>query len=224
MRPRGAASEIMHHACPRGSALAYDPGVRARPLPAPFGPPPAWWTLPATDVAAHLRSSEAGLASSEAEARLEVAGPNVARTRRGVSHLAILFRQLRSPLLALLLFAAVVSLVLREWVDAVAVIAIVAASVVIGDVREYRAEQHGSGACGPGCTRARRCGATGGRCEIPIEEVVPGDVVVPVGRQPRAGRRPAFSRPPTASWTRRCSPARAFPRRRRPAWRARPPP
>jgi len=151
--------------------------VPSRPLPAPFGPPPAWWTLPATDVAAHLRSSEAGLASSEAEARLDVAGRNVARTRRGVSHLAILFRQLRSPLLALLLFAAVVSLVLREWVDAIAVIAIVAASVVIGDVREYRAEKTAAALRARLHTRATAW-RDGGAREIPMEQVVPGDVVL----------------------------------------------
>ena len=64
--------------------------------------------LPPDDVLARLRTSEAGLSSAEAAGRLRRFGANALATHR-VRAAAVLFRQLRNPILVLLLGAALVS-------------------------------------------------------------------------------------------------------------------
>src|SRR2546423_9660480 len=77
------------------------------------------------DVLAGLRSGPGGLDDAEAARRRETAGPNAVRTHR-VSAWAVLGRQLRSALLALLLLAAAVSFVVGQRTDAVLIGAILA--------------------------------------------------------------------------------------------------
>ena len=60
-----------------------------------------------------------------------------------MSAVAVLVRQLRSPLLALLAAAAIVSYFVGERSDAVVIAVILAASVGLGFANEYRAEQAG---------------------------------------------------------------------------------
>lgn len=89
----------------------------------------------------------------------------------------MLLRQIRSPLLWLLLFAVAISLVSREWSDASIVLAIVVATVVVGYVREYRAETAVA-------ALAKRLQTTatvmrdGSPVAIPRAATVPGDVVL----------------------------------------------
>ncbi len=123
------------------------------------------------------RTAADGLSTAEARRRLAVHGRNQLRAHPALSRLRVLARQLRSPLLLLLLFAAAVSLATGEMMDAGIVIVIVAATVVIGAHREYGAESAAA------ALRARvrtlvvalRDGAP---ARVPIEELVPGDVVL----------------------------------------------
>src|SRR5690242_4825965 len=96
-----------------------------------------------TDVLAGLGSAADGLSEAAAAVRRARSGPNAVRTHR-VSPLAVLGRQLRSPLLGLLLAAAVVSAGVGERIDAVVIGAILAVSVLLGFGNEYRAERAGA--------------------------------------------------------------------------------
>ena len=89
----------------------------------------------------------------------------------------VLFAQIKSPLLLLLVFAAGASALTGEWIDASIVLIILLASVSIGFQREYRAHEAVEALQATVHTRARvvRGGQTMG---VPIEEVVPGDVVL----------------------------------------------
>jgi Mg2+-importing ATPase len=138
---------------------------------------PAWWSRPAADVMAELGSAPDGLRAVDAEQRLQVHGPNVIGEHAALSRLGVLWNQLRSPLLLLLLFAAAISVLTGEWVDAAIVIVIVLASTTIGYSREYRAQSAAA------ALRARvQITATamrdGARRSVPLREVVPGDVVL----------------------------------------------
>ena len=118
-----------------------------------------------------------GLSAAEARRRLTTYGRNELRTHRSLSRLRVLAHQLRSPLLLLLLFAAGVSIATGEMVDAGIVLVIVGATVLIGANREYSAEAAAV------ALRARiRTQTTAVRdgqpIKVPIEEVVPGDVVL----------------------------------------------
>ena len=82
-----------------------------------------------------------GLAAAEAARRLTAAGPNAVRTHQA-RLLPVLGRQLRSPLLLLLLaVTAAASYFVGERSDALIIGIILAASVGLGFANEYRAEK-----------------------------------------------------------------------------------
>jgi len=94
---------------------------------------------PVAEVLVGLGSAEAGLDSSEASGRLARWGPNVLASHR-VTALGVLVRQLRNPLLILLLAAAGVSALTGDVADGAIIAVIVVLSVGLGFVNEYRSE------------------------------------------------------------------------------------
>ncbi len=137
----------------------------------------AYWAQSADEVARSLGTTLAGLSSDEAAARLWSYGPNEIRARRAATRLRVLWRQVRSPLVLLLVFAAAASIASGEWVDASMVAAILAASIGIGYHREYRAET----AIARLLERIQMTTQVvrdGRPCAVPLREVTPGDVVV----------------------------------------------
>jgi P-type Mg2+ transporter len=92
-----------------------------------------------TDVATALGSGAGGLSGSEAARRLAEFGPNAVRTHRARAW-TVLGRQLRSPLLLLLLITASLSFFLGDRADALIIGGILALSIGLGFFNEYRAE------------------------------------------------------------------------------------
>ena len=93
---------------------------------------------PATPVAA-------GLSSAEAQRRLTEFGPNEIRREQVTSGFALLVRQFASPVIWLLLVASAQSAALGEWLDAIAIGAIVIINGVIGFFQEHRGSVEASG-------------------------------------------------------------------------------
>jgi magnesium-transporting ATPase (P-type) len=124
-----------------------------------------------------LESSPDGLSTTEAASRLKRDGPNrlPAGTTRGV--LARLAGQIHNLLIYVLLASALVSLLLGHTVDAVVILAVVAANAVIGFVQEGRAEEALraiQGMIDPKSSVLR----DGRRITIPADEIVLGDIVL----------------------------------------------
>jgi Mg2+-importing ATPase len=137
----------------------------------------AYWSVPVHDVAVWLESDAAGLSTDDAEARLERYGANTLEDSRSRTWIHVLGNQLRSPLLLLLVFAAIASGLTREWVDAGLVLGIVVTTVAIGFVREYSAETAARS------LRARlrvrtRVVRDGRVTDLAASSIVPGDVVL----------------------------------------------
>jgi P-type Mg2+ transporter len=137
----------------------------------------AYWAQDPTEVMRRLDSGPAGLSSAEAARRLVQYGPNAPREQGQLSRARVLWNQLRSPLLLLLVFAAGASVLTGAWIDAAIVLTILVASIGIGYSREYRAQVAADK------LRARvQTVATVLRdarpVTIPLREVVPGDVVL----------------------------------------------
>jgi Mg2+-importing ATPase len=136
-----------------------------------------YWAIAAADVAGRLGSGPAGLSRTDAADRLARYGTNELRGRQQVSRLDVLIRQLLSPLLLLLVFAAGASAVTGEWLDATIVVTIVTATVAFAYSREYSAQA--AAAALRARLRVRSTVLRDGRAEqIPSEEIVPGDVVL----------------------------------------------
>jgi Mg2+-importing ATPase len=93
--------------------------------------------VPLEEVFDRLGSGADGLTGVEAARRLVAFGPNAIRQRR-VTAIGVLLAQLRNPLLVLLLGAAAVSGLTGDPTDAVIIAVIVALSVGLGFVNEYR--------------------------------------------------------------------------------------
>jgi len=122
-----------------------NPTVVGRPASVASVTPPALTTgrvaaAPLDEVLQWLRSSAQGLSSADASARLIHDGPNALRTHR-VSAIAVLGSQLRNAVLILLATAAVLSFFLGDSTQAIIIGAILAASIALGFVNEYRAER-----------------------------------------------------------------------------------
>jgi Ca2+-transporting ATPase len=118
-----------------------------------------------------------GLDEAEAVKRLESAGRNALSDSQGVNPLLLLAEQFKSPLVALLLAAAVIAGLLGEWVDAVAIATIVILNSVIGFVQEFRAERSIAALMKMTAPLARVL-RSGTPSMIPATEVVPGDMLL----------------------------------------------
>jgi len=133
---------------------------------------------PAAEAAALLGVSPAdGLSEDEAARRLEAAGPNRLQVARRASAWRILLRQFQGLTTLLLAAAAAAAFVFAEWVEGLAIVAVLALNAAIGFATELKAVRsiEALRRLGVARTRVRR----GGRIrEIPAEDLVPGDVVL----------------------------------------------
>ena len=169
--PMAPGFVIAQREAARASAPATStPGERADGLD-------AYWSLPSDALLARLRSSPRGLTSRQARARLGRVGPNAVESAPRAAALRLLLRQFQSPLVVLLVAAAAIAALVREWTDAVIVLAILLATGALGFAQEWRA----SAAVERLRARVRtqvRVLRDGVEREVPAEKIVPGDVVV----------------------------------------------
>ncbi|MDP3790302.1 MAG: calcium-transporting P-type ATPase, PMR1-type, partial [Candidatus Omnitrophota bacterium] len=101
-----------------------------------------WWQENITELAESLKTDiYSGLSCDEAGRRLVQNGPNKLTEKKGRSALSIFFEQFQNFIIWVLIGAALVSGFLKEWVDAVAIIAIVILNAILGFIQEYRAEK-----------------------------------------------------------------------------------
>ncbi len=131
--------------------------------------------LPASRVLELLGSSANGLTKREAATRLATVGPNALRAH-GVRPWTVLARQFRSYLLLLLVGAAAVSAAVGSGTEAAIILAIVALSVGLGFLNEYRSEQAVE-ALHSQIHRRAVVTRDGVRGEVDVTALVPGDVV-----------------------------------------------
>ncbi|MBL0277446.1 MAG: HAD-IC family P-type ATPase [Anaeromyxobacter sp.] len=145
--------------------------------PPPAGAQPSWHALSADDALARTGSASIGLSSDEAARRLATHGPNLLVRSGGDGGWRILWRQVDSPLILVLVGAAVVAALLGEVTDAAVVGAVVVLNTLIGFFQEYRASRAIEALAGmvPENATVVRDGARRG---LPVAELVPGDLVV----------------------------------------------
>ncbi|MCB9451154.1 MAG: cation-translocating P-type ATPase [Anaerolineaceae bacterium] len=138
----------------------------------------AWHTIRSSDVLERLGSDPAqGLNTAQIQARLAEYGPNELVELGLKSPLAILWEQIRNPLVLLLIFAAVVSAFLGKADNVIAISAIVVLNAVLGVMQEYRAEKAMAALkqMAAPLVRVRRNQKV---MDVPSRDLVPGDMVL----------------------------------------------
>jgi Ca2+-transporting ATPase len=135
-----------------------------------------WHALKTEDVLRNLAVQEKGLATEEAQRRLEQYGPNQLQEAPRPTFLQMLWEQLNNFVVILLIVASVISALLGDYVEAAAIMAIVVLNAVLGIVQERRAEEALAALkklAAPDAQVLR----DGSRKSIRASGLVPGDIV-----------------------------------------------
>ena len=137
----------------------------------------AIYNLGSEEAAASLETSlDSGLAASVAGQRLREFGRNELRAGKVISPAAIFFGQFADFIIWVLIGAALVSGFLKEWVDAIAIVAIVILNSILGFIQEYRAEKS-LAALKKLSSPTSKVVRSGEHRVIPAAELVPGDLI-----------------------------------------------
>ena len=125
-----------------------------------------------------------GLTTKEAQLLLKKYGPNEIKRTKKVSPVKIFVSQFTSPIILLLIAAAVISFSLGflpgqepRTIDTVLILVIVFASGIAGFIQDYKAEKAVAALQKMAQPKARVI-RDGKQMEIPSSEVVPGDIVI----------------------------------------------
>lgn len=121
--------------------------------------------------------SDRGLAEEEVARRRERYGPNRIQGRRGPGPLRRMLAQFNQPLIYILLVAALVTGVLKEFVDALVIFGVVVINAIIGFVQEGKALQ-AIEALGRTLVTEATVVRGGHRRRVASVDLVPGDVIL----------------------------------------------
>ncbi len=132
--------------------------------------------LTADETLKHLEVHEEGLSSAEAEKRLAHYGQNQLQEAPRPGFLSLLWGQLNNFVVILLIVASVISALLGDYVEAIAIMAIVVLNAILGIVQEQRAEQALAALKKLAAPEAQIM-RDGSRKSVPAYNLVPGDIV-----------------------------------------------
>ena len=136
-----------------------------------------WHALDISQAMDRIGSSREGISEQSADERRERYGRNVLEEQKGVSPFTLILKQLKSPLIYLLVGAAVVSVIPGHYADAVVIGAVIVLNTLLGFFQEYRAEQ-ALESLRKMTSPSARVLRDGGVRTIEAADVVPGDVLV----------------------------------------------
>jgi Ca2+-transporting ATPase len=136
-----------------------------------------WYQVEPQDALTELQvESQHGLSDDLVTQRREMFGKNEIIDRGGRSIWKMLWGQLTDTMVLVLFAAAVISILVSDWKDAIAIVAIVLLNTLIGLFQEYRAEKamNALKQMASPYVKVRRNGKT---TEIDSKDLVPGDII-----------------------------------------------
>ncbi|MGO9570465.1 MAG: magnesium-translocating P-type ATPase [Desulfomonilaceae bacterium] len=139
--------------------------------------PATFWSVPSTEMLNRLESSSQGLSTSEARRRLSQYGSNLLTPKKRSDTFTLLLSQFKSPIILILLFATGLSFFLHDHVNALIILVIVFGSGLLGFWQERGAADAVEKLLAIVQIKATAL-RDGTAKKIPLEEVVPGDVVL----------------------------------------------
>jgi Mg2+-importing ATPase len=139
--------------------------------------PPAFWSMSVEDLLKLLETAKEGLTNNEAHKRLALYGANLLKPQKRSDVLTLLISQFKSPIILILFFATGLSFFLHDQVDAIIILSIVLISGLLG----FWQERGASNAIAKLLSIVQIKASVlrdGKSVEIPLEEIVPGDMVI----------------------------------------------
>jgi P-type Ca2+ transporter type 2C len=124
-------------------------------------------------------NADNGLSQSEVSRRLKHYGENSLTEQAGEGFWQILWKQLTATMVLVLIAAALISIALRDYTNAAAILVIVAFNAILGIRQEYQARQAIAALkkLAVSMVKVRRDGHVQ---EVSAHELVPGDIVLVV--------------------------------------------
>jgi len=136
-----------------------------------------FWSITAADVLQYLQTSKEGLSSEEAGRRLVRYGANLIKPLKRSDVVTLLISQFKSPIILILFSATGLSFFLHDPVDASIILSIILISGFLG----FWQERSASNAVEKLLAMVQIKAAVlrdGSEREIPVEMIVPGDIVI----------------------------------------------
>ena len=161
-----------------------------------------FWSVPAAELLNRLKTTAAGLTTAEARQRLALYGPNLLKSKRKTDSLTLLLAQFKSPIIIILLGAAILSYFLADRADAIIICFIVVISSLLGFWQERGAANALAKLLAVVQIKAA-VWRDGQQAEIPVEQVVPGDIVILAAGDVIPGDCLLLGHPMNSSWMKR---------------------
>ena len=98
-----------------------------------------FWTYESKDMLKKLNTDENGLSSREAEKRIDKYGQNILEERRSSSNLEMFINQFKNPIIIILIFAAFLSIFLKDYTDGIIILIIIMISSLLSYSHESKA-------------------------------------------------------------------------------------
>lgn len=133
--------------------------------------------MPVAELLDQLQTTSHGLTDDEARQRLQTYGPNLLRPQKRIKELALLLAQFKSPIILILLFAAGLSIFLRDPTDAFIILTIIVISGFLGFWQERGAAHAVENLLAIVKIKTRVLRDSREK-EIPVDEIVPGDILL----------------------------------------------
>jgi len=136
-----------------------------------------WHLVGRSDLLERLGTNGLGLDSVQVEQRLATYGPNRVGDEEQINRLGVMLHQFASPLIYLLLVAAGITFLLKEYIDTGVILAVVIINALIGFIQEMKAEKGVRSLKKLVVARARVI-RDGREQEVAAADLVPGDLVL----------------------------------------------
>ena len=136
-----------------------------------------WHTMNANQVIQYLQTRFEGLTDKEVNERLAIYGFNQLKEERRISKATIFTRQIKEPLIIILLIAITISAFVGGLVDAIIISAIIILSTVMGFIQEFKSEK-AIEALKKMTAATCRVIRNNKLSTINVTELVPGDIIL----------------------------------------------
>lgn len=100
-----------------------------------------WHSLSVNEVMAKLKTSKTGLSEAEAQKRIGKHGKNQLPIKKRFTYIGTALSQFKSPMVYVLLIAAAVSFLMKEYIDMGVILFAVFINTIVGFIQEIKAEE-----------------------------------------------------------------------------------